>query len=1291
MSQSKFDTKEGKQNSQINRSGTFFRAQSPQKSHQDSPTEVINYNCNAEKLTLRRNIIQALTNEGGNDFISEASYSLKQFLGLAELDSYRNVLESIYKQLRQPEEMFCESTNNRSSSRKQIFLSRKSETKDEPFSKINNLISDIDEFNNSLQDINSELLFKISLLLRNAKQYYLKFKIDISQSGNERQQELSGLGRIRGFLGYYYLNEGVTDTFTSLNKENEYGGHKVIEFRDTFYKLDANEALVEQAFHSLSNKIFGQGSPPTELLIFEKEQTLTFINASKSVKGENLLKVLEEHPEWLDKMDSFNYALHVLLTLLICPADGKPDNFIAQPERDGEGNVINIKFVSIDNDLNFDLPYIAIPNNKKPPQQTKHGIDLKSIIFCMEQIHDKVDPNFRQALLMQTPLGIILDWLKELILIEDRHLKYLNKFLKEKEFANGKVRVPLKFLPGTVQGIYEKLCRIQTLMRINPNLSYADLLKDLYPSLSAVYDHVRCKKSSVLDRIRLMYFGFPPIQEISDLKITDEMKQELKNYTLTIPKIPKARTETLTASAINLINNLDYSSIDKLKQSSILEKIISDFSDLGNFVFKNSEKLTDLNLSNLAQRGSKIRSLKLINCCQIEGSGLSAILSYHSNVRIGLEDFESISMLNLLSLMQHCKDLVLKIEGQEYEYKNPISHGKLFKQALQNEKYTSLITALLLSGAHLGFEHGSQSPLHIAILQGKEPVIRNLIRFGACLNLLNAEGKSPLDIAIEELAKQSLGTQQDLYQSIICLLVVQGATETKYAARISTILEQTDLKLSLKTAKQLFTFVYWHNLLTPYWVSKLLRNDLLVLDLSPPQKMGMAAVSLTAELLDSIHGKLPYLPTLNIQGCIGLTKDLLQKIISWGLDTILIDFQQASLCDLVTLDNLGDFESSSENRRTLIQISHLTLKGQKFTKKHLDGLSAFIDKNPQLKKLELIGCHLKHEEIAIIAGSIAKSKTLECLNLNRNPLGDEGVTILIKALIQNQQSPLKELSLDETQAGIQSAKALGSLLKDHACLENLSLYKNQLGDEGVTELAKGLGLRRLEDIKRNEGGFSKKGDILKQLILNEVDMGNEGAKILYERLKSIKSLSYLDVAYNSFGIEGSHSFIKLLQINTSLTVFKGDCKDNAVFQKEFKKQIDKNRQWSQNAKLEAISSESKQFLQQAKPLHQPDDFESELEILKRENENLRRQLAELNKITNENVGNEKIEKSILSEKSQDLRVSANLLQPRKMIPLKNPKVIKTTFSHIQSIRGENSSEGGTAINSLTDHKLLNGV
>jgi hypothetical protein len=1280
MSESKLEINEGKKNSQTNRSlsssGTFFRAKYPQKSHQASVKEVINYNYNAEKLTLRRNIRQALTNEGGNDLISEASYALKQFLGLSELENYRNVLDSIYKQLRQPEEMLCESPN-RSSSRKSNFLSKKSEAND-PFREIDKLINDIDEFNNSLIDIsfnngligiNSELLFKISNLLRSAKQYYLKFKIEINQSGIERQQELSSLGRIRGFLGYYYLKEGVTDIFTLATKENEYGGHRVIEFRDTFYKLDAKEALVEQAFHSLNNKISGQGSPPTEVLVFEKEQNAILINASKAVKGENLLKVLEEHPEWLNKMDSFNYALHVLLTLLACPSDCKAENYIVTPERDGDGNVAKIKLVSIDNDMAFDLPYIAILPQKKGklPQEIKHCVYLKSIIFCMEQIHDKVDPSFRQALEKQSPMGIILDWLKELLLLEDRHLKCLNELLKEKEVYES--RVPLKFLPGTIQGIGEKLCRIQSLIKRNPNLSYADLLEDFYPSLASVYNYVRSQETSVLGRITSLYFGFPAIQEISGLKITEEMKQELKNYTLPEYGFPEARTETLTASAINIINNLDYSSIDQHRQSYILEKIISDFSDLENFVFKNSEQLTDVNLSSLAQRGCKVRSLTLIDCYQIEGSGLSAILSYHPNARICLQGFESISSLNLLSLLQNCKDLILKIDGQEYELKNSTSSGKLFKQALQKEKYTSLITALLLSGAHMGFEHGSQSPLHIAILEGKVPVIRNLIRFGASLNLVNAEGKSPLDMAIEEYDKQFLSAQQKLYQSIICLLVAEGATETRYAAGISRILQLTDLQFSLKTAKQVFTFVYWHNLLTTYWVNKLLRRELTVLDLSPPQKMGMAAVNLTAELLDSIHEKLPYLTTLTIQGCTGLTKQLLQEIIYWGLDTILIDFQQASQCELATLNNLGAFASIAGDRGTLIQISHLTLKGQKFTKEQIDGLSTFIGNNPQLKKLELIGCHLRPEDIKIIAGSIVKSHTLECLNLNRNPLGDIGVTILIQALIQNQHSPLKELSLDETQAGIESAKALGSLLRNHSFLESLSLYKNQLGDEGVQELANGLVLRRLEDTKRFEDGFSRKGNVLKQLILNEVNIGDEGAKSLYETLRFIKSLVYLDVGYNSFGIEGSRAFIKLLQLNSSLITFKGDGKNSSSFQKEFTKQIDKNRQWCQNSKLETIASESKQFLQQAKPLHQPDDFESELETLKRENANLRRQLAEQNKTINKNEA---------IEKSQGLgitKIPSNITQQKKMILLKNPVVIKTTLLQIKSTVEEDSSAG----------------
>src|SRR5262249_3736987 len=144
---------------------------------------------------------------------------------------------------------------------------------------------------------------------------------------------------------------------------------------------------------------------------------------------------------------------------------------------------------------------------------------------------------------------------------------------------------------------------------------------------------------------------------------------------------------------------------------------------------------------------------------------------HHPEIELSLQGFESISALNLLSLIQHCQDLVFIVDNREYHLKDEGTHGRLLKQLLQKEGYHSLVTALLLSGAHLGFTRGRQSPLHLAIQEGKETVVHDLIRYGAALNQLDSEGKSPLDLAVEGYNS----TEKLCYQTILLMLITQGA------------------------------------------------------------------------------------------------------------------------------------------------------------------------------------------------------------------------------------------------------------------------------------------------------------------------------------------------------------------------------------------------------------------------------------------------------------------------------------------------------------------------------------
>jgi Ran GTPase-activating protein (RanGAP) involved in mRNA processing and transport len=274
----------------------------------------------------------------------------------------------------------------------------------------------------------------------------------------------------------------------------------------------------------------------------------------------------------------------------------------------------------------------------------------------------------------------------------------------------------------------------------------------------------------------------------------------------------------------------------------------------------------------------------------------------------------------------------------------------------------------------------------------------------------------------------------------------------------------------------------------------------------------------------------------------------------------MMDFDQANRCGLARLDKLQDYASLSRNGVS-IRITHLRLSGQKFTPEILSNLSLFIETNPALEKLEIVRCQIGLDQMKVLASAFVQNKSLKTLCLNHNPLGDAGVKILLISLAKNKNSQLRELLLEDTKAGMESATALGILLSNHDFLETLFLYKNPLGDKGVQALSQGLKARVQ----------SKKKSILKQLSLNEVNMSEEGAYHLSQALLFLKTLILLDVGYNKLGDAGVEHFIPVLELNSALTEFKCDGIASESRVRQIEKLVQNNRQYCQKTNLQLMS------------------------------------------------------------------------------------------------------------------------
>ncbi|CAH0474090.1 unnamed protein product [Peronospora belbahrii] len=84
------------------------------------------------------------------------------------------------------------------------------------------------------------------------------------------------------------------------------------------------------------------------------------------------------------------------------------------------------------------------------------------------------------------------------------------------------------------------------------------------------------------------------------------------------------------------------------------------------------------------------------------------------------------------------------------------------------------------------------------------------------------------------------------------------------------------------------------------------------------------------------------------------------------------------------------------------------------------------------------------------------NSTLQHLCLGSDKLGDEAVKVLCTGLARNPHSGLQNWDLEFKSLGVDGASAIGELLAINNVLTTLTLSRNQIGDEGMKKLTKGL-------------------------------------------------------------------------------------------------------------------------------------------------------------------------------------------------------------------------------------------
>jgi Leucine-rich repeat (LRR) protein len=156
-----------------------------------------------------------------------------------------------------------------------------------------------------------------------------------------------------------------------------------------------------------------------------------------------------------------------------------------------------------------------------------------------------------------------------------------------------------------------------------------------------------------------------------------------------------------------------------------------------------------------------------------------------------------------------------------------------------------------------------------------------------------------------------------------------------------------------------------------------------------------------------------------------------------------------------------------------------------------------LKKNSTLKAIHLSNCRIGAKMAKVIAGSLQQNATLQKLYLCGNPIRNEGIKALGKAIgphpslklldlawnnkierngwsaffaALSDNTSLRHLNLGSCGIGDKEAAALAAMLKTNRTLEELILSNNRITVEGMTELAKSLSAHpsiRLLDLAGN--------------------------------------------------------------------------------------------------------------------------------------------------------------------------------------------------------------------------------
>ncbi|WP_039456529.1 ankyrin repeat domain-containing protein [Candidatus Jidaibacter acanthamoebae] len=881
----------------------------------------------------------------------------------------------------------------------------------------------------------------------------------------------------------------ITKDGSIVKQEGGYGRRNVVGITHNGYSLHIKENPelpgMEYTLGSLIRKIAGQGAPVTKLLKFTVDNRVYPVQISRTVKGINYQDALNGKSSCLSKISSKSFGMMYMASLLINPEDGKPDNYILEPVKGGEGEKYNI--VCVDNDHGL------VPALVKEKSHTK--LMVKTILYCMPQMYEDLDKEVREQILALNHDELLNEWLTELIK-KDNEYRYLFTVKEQEILLNQGERrgiftrkyekegalpvvIPIMLKQGAVATLYQKFIQLKSILEYSEKITPMQLLYNIEPLLAKYYDDPKLKGLgakevfSVLckDQYSTVMAGrFGTM--VNSRQLLQSVLQEIPNLEDIVKKkhtpaqaIDEIKIIKLQSSTLNRVREQLLAGNDKpfkeLLLDSFRERVINGTKGGNkrvNFAgLSESKQLFILQ----AMRGSSFTELLLSNCTVLTDAIINDILKDSPGLMVlNLSGCVSLTNYAVRSIASYCPQI-------EKLVINNIPNLSYIgtKTGMSSLVFSNLRRLDLSDNRDLGNVWIYAPKLEWLDISGCKQITDK----GLCYLVGNS---SYLNTLMLEGCDKITNMQAKTYHPQLALL----KAELLYKAEISKdTVSFKHVKFAKKDIDALGKVIKTNATIKTLYLSDnniSYKGDISGLDGLQPNT--------TVSVYNSI-------------GTEGWKK--IAEALKSNFTITTLNLEYSGMDTEVKKEILDVFKKNAS-------ITTLNLKGNNIDDEEGKFIAKALRTNMTLTELNLTENEIEPETFGHITGYLARNKILRddtnltCLDLNYINIGDKILKNIIEAI--NTNTNISILHLAGSNIEFKGGKAIGRLLRTNNSITELYLGNNRIGDMGIILIASAL----------------KTNTILTKLFISNNNISEEGGKAIAKALKNNTTLTDLDLRGN---------------------------------------------------------------------------------------------------------------------------------------------------------------------------------